>query len=123
MKYRSRTDIVNAILRAIPPTGASKTKLMYAAYISFSQAKEYLPYLESRELVRLDRTSQLYRLTERGSQIIRLYNSMAELMAGGPGGFDSPNEKVQAPAELAKEPSDVSLAAVRSSRQFRPSVP
>ena len=41
MKYRSRTDIVSQILEAANG-GATKTKIMYEAYLSYAQPKEYL---------------------------------------------------------------------------------
>ena len=41
MKYRSRTDIVALILEATKD-GAAKTKIMYKAFLSYSQLKDYL---------------------------------------------------------------------------------
>jgi predicted transcriptional regulator len=40
MKYRSRTEIVGSILDATNG-GATKTKIMYKAFLSFNQLKEY----------------------------------------------------------------------------------
>jgi predicted transcriptional regulator len=40
MKYRSRTDIVAMILDAANG-GATKTKIMYKAYLSYAQLEEY----------------------------------------------------------------------------------
>jgi predicted transcriptional regulator len=45
MKYRSRTDIVAQILEAASGEGANKTKIMYKAYLSHDQLKEYLSIL------------------------------------------------------------------------------
>src|SRR2546422_835291 len=42
MKYRSRTDIVTQILDAANGNGANKTRIMYKAYLSYAQLKEYL---------------------------------------------------------------------------------
>ena len=44
MKYRSRTEIVSNILDATNG-GATKTKIMYTAFLSFGQLKEYLSIL------------------------------------------------------------------------------
>lgn len=44
MKYRSRTDIVSEILEAAQG-GTSKTKIMYKAFLSYAQLKEYLAVL------------------------------------------------------------------------------
>jgi len=42
MKYRSRNHIISEILDAANGGNATKTKLMYKAYLSFGQIKEYL---------------------------------------------------------------------------------
>jgi predicted transcriptional regulator len=44
MKYRSRTDIVATILD-IANDGSTNTKIMYKAYLSYAQLKEYLSIL------------------------------------------------------------------------------
>jgi predicted transcriptional regulator len=45
MKYRSRSDIVGLLLDAANGVRAAKTKLMYKAYMSFNQLREYLALL------------------------------------------------------------------------------
>jgi len=45
MKYRSRRDIVGLFLDAANGGGATKTKLMYRAYLSFNQLREYIIFL------------------------------------------------------------------------------
>jgi predicted transcriptional regulator len=41
MKYRSRTDIVSMRLDSSANGGATKTKIMYNAFLSYNQLKEY----------------------------------------------------------------------------------
>ena len=41
MKYRSRTEIVAMILEAANG-GATKTRIMYKAFLSYAQLREYL---------------------------------------------------------------------------------
>ncbi len=45
MKYRSRSDIVGLLLDAANGGGATKTKWMYKAYLSFNQLREYIIFL------------------------------------------------------------------------------
>jgi predicted transcriptional regulator len=55
MKYRSRTDIIGQILDAANGGGgAIKTKIMYQAYLSYAQLKEYLTVLTERGLLNYD---------------------------------------------------------------------
>jgi predicted transcriptional regulator len=51
MKYRSRSDIVGLLLDAANGGGATKAKLMYKAYLSFNQLREYLTLLVENGLI------------------------------------------------------------------------
>ena len=50
MKYRSRTEIVSNILDAVNG-GVTKTKIMYKAFLSYNQLKEYLSILIENNLL------------------------------------------------------------------------
>jgi predicted transcriptional regulator len=50
MKYRSRTDIVGLMLEAANG-GSTKTKIMYKAFLSYAQLKEYLTLLLQNDLL------------------------------------------------------------------------
>jgi predicted transcriptional regulator len=64
VKYRSRSDIIGLLLDAANGGGATKTKLMYKAYLSFNQLREYLTLLVENGLIEYE-GSQTYRTTER----------------------------------------------------------
>ena len=51
MKYRSRSDIVGLLLDAANGGRATKTKMMYKAYLSFNQLREYLALLIENGLI------------------------------------------------------------------------
>lgn len=80
MKYRSSTEIIDSMLESIK-SGASKTRIMYSAYMSFSQLKEYLKLLQERELIIYEEGSQLYRLTEKGLRFMNAYDEIKELVS------------------------------------------
>ena len=50
MIYRSRTEIVALILDSANG-GATKSKIMYNAYLSYNQLKEYLTMLIDNEMI------------------------------------------------------------------------
>jgi len=50
MKYRSRTEIVSMMLEAANG-GATKTRIMYKAFLSYGQLKEYLSVLIENNLI------------------------------------------------------------------------
>ncbi len=79
MKYRSSTEIIDSMLRSIR-SGATKTHIMYRAYMSYSQLKEYLKLLEERQLIKYELGSQLYVLTEKGLKFMNAYDKINELV-------------------------------------------
>jgi predicted transcriptional regulator len=79
MKYRSRTEIVGLILEAANGGGATKTKIMYKAFLSFAQLREYLTTLQDNGLVEYEGGMQTYRTTEKGMRLLDIYEKMHEL--------------------------------------------
>ena len=80
MKYRSRTDIVALILEAANG-GATKTKIMYKAFLSYAQLKEYLTVLLQNDLLEYEDETQLFRTTEKGLRLLQMYNQFDEMMS------------------------------------------
>jgi predicted transcriptional regulator len=79
MKYRSRTEIVSNILDAANG-GVTKTKIMYKAYLSYNQLREYLSILIENNLIEyLDGTNK-FKSTEKGLNLLKMHNEMAELL-------------------------------------------
>lgn len=79
MKYRSRTDIVSQILEAANG-GVTKTKIMYAAYLSYAQLKEYLSVLLENGMIEHQPERNLYKTTPKGMQYLQSYSQMGEIM-------------------------------------------
>ena len=78
MKYRSRTEIVSNILNAANG-GATRTKIMYKAFLSYSQLKEYLSVLVENNLLESQEGTQTYKTTEKGLIFLKTNNEMEEL--------------------------------------------
>ena len=79
MKYRSRTDIIAMILQAAI-NGATKTRIMYGAYLSYAQVKEYLSFLIEKDLIRYEEGSAIYKLTQKGVQLLRVYEDISDMI-------------------------------------------
>jgi predicted transcriptional regulator len=79
MKYRSRTEIVAMILEAANG-GATKTKIMYRAFLSYAQLKEYLSVLIANKLLDHLEGPQIYKTTEKGLSFLKMNNEIAELL-------------------------------------------
>jgi len=79
MKYRSRTDIVSQILEAANGS-ATKTKIMYKAYLSYAQLKEYLSVLVENGLLEFEKGTQTYKTTSKGLQFLKTYSQIGGLI-------------------------------------------
>ncbi len=80
MKYRSRTDIIAMILRAAM-NGATKTRIMYGAYLSYAQVKEYLSFLIEKKLISYEEGTGIYRLTESGMKLLTTYEGISDMIS------------------------------------------
>jgi predicted transcriptional regulator len=79
MKNRSRTEIVSSILDAANG-GATKTKIMYIAFLSYNQLREYLSVLIENSLIEYLEGTQTYKTTEKGLNFLKIYNEIGELL-------------------------------------------
>ncbi len=82
MHYRDRTEIVRQILEIAngAAENITKTKLMYRAFLSYSQLKEYLTLLTEKDLLRYDSIIQTYKTTEKGVRLLQLCNELDDMM-------------------------------------------
>lgn len=61
--------------------GATKTRLMYGAFLSHSQTQEYIRFLQERRLIIFDKKTGEYKLTETGLRYLRVYEEISELVS------------------------------------------
>ena len=80
MKYRSRTDIISQILLAANG-GTSKTKIMYSAYLSYAQLKEYLSVLLENGLIEYQQGDQKYRTTPKGLHFLKTCEQIGAMVS------------------------------------------
>ena len=78
MKYRSRTDIIRDILEAANG-GSTKTRIMYKAFLSYAQLKEYLGVLSESGLIQYSQVEMTFSVTPKGVQFLKAYEQMSEL--------------------------------------------
>jgi len=83
MKNRSRFEIVFMILDAVRQGDATRTKIMYKAYLSYMQVKEYVSHMEQSALIQYEAGTQVYRITDRGRKLMHLYEEIVEMVSSG----------------------------------------
>ena len=79
MKNRSRTEIVGNILDAANG-GATKTKIMYKAFLSYNQLKECLTILIENNLLEYIDGTQTFKTTEKGLNFLKMHNEIGEVL-------------------------------------------
>ena len=92
MRYRSRAEIIATLLKA-GLRGASKTKLMYSAMLSYEQLQAYLKFTQEKGLIAQDGELPRYTTTAKGTHFLERYAKIGHLL--------TPVEKV---VELPKAP-------------------
>ena len=81
MGNRSRTEIVAMILDAANEGGGeTKTKIMYFAFLSYAQLKEYLSVLVENNLIEYLEGANKYKTTEKGLFFLKIHNELEELL-------------------------------------------
>jgi predicted transcriptional regulator len=82
MTNRSRTDIVSKILQAANGNGSgtTKTKMMYQAFLSYGQLKDYLVVLMDNDLLSYDSATCKFKTTKKGLSFIEVYNQMDDMI-------------------------------------------
>ena len=79
MRYRSRTEITAMILDAAYQE-TTKTKIMYNAFLSYNQLKEFLSILIENNLLEYIEGARTFKTTEKGLNFLKVNREMAELL-------------------------------------------
>ena len=80
MKYRDKIDIISQILEAANGGGASRTRIMYKALLSYAQMKENLMLLTKKDLLRYDEDTRTFKTTEKGLRFLKTYNQIDDMI-------------------------------------------
>ena len=71
-------EIISMILQTATE-GITKTRIMYAAYLSFQQVNDYLKFLQENDLLQHEDETGFYRVTEKGYKFLRISNELNDL--------------------------------------------
>lgn len=81
-KYRSKTEIIASVLRAIDEEKgeAGITRLMYISFLSYHQVKDYSKLLKNNSLLDYDLRNRNYSITAMGLRFLNLYAEMDNIL-------------------------------------------
>lgn len=74
-KKRNREEIIASILDAAKH-GATKTRIMYVSFLSFSQLQRYLSMAVETGLLGLDATAKKYLITSKGLEYLKRFDEV-----------------------------------------------
>jgi predicted transcriptional regulator len=84
MKNRTHHDIHAKVLQtAKGSNGITKTRIMYGAYPSSNQLKEYIAYCQGHGLVSYDSGKRVYKTTNKGIRLLEIFEKMREIVPSG----------------------------------------
>ncbi|MEW6604379.1 MAG: winged helix-turn-helix domain-containing protein [Thermoproteota archaeon] len=74
MRYRTRNEIALCILASAKERkGITRMQLMFYAYLSFTQLKEFLLLLTEKGLLEFDAHTSTYHITIKGDRLLGSY--------------------------------------------------
>lgn len=80
-KRRDKEEIIFEILRAARmPT--SRTRLIYASFLSGTELKEYIRLLVERRMLQFDELNRKLVITEEGKRYMKIYEDMENVGMG-----------------------------------------
>ena len=80
MKHRTKEEISALILNSITHTNrATQTIIMYKAYLTHVQLKQFLSSLMEKGLIEYHKEDRLYTITDKGMHFLDVYNQLNQL--------------------------------------------
>jgi len=81
MKNRTHHDILAKVLETAKGTdGITKTRIMYGAYLSSNQIKEYIAYRQGDGLLSYETRKRVYKTTIKGMRLLEILAKMYEIV-------------------------------------------
>jgi len=78
-KYRNRIDIIAHLLNATH-NGATKTKIMRRAMISYGQLRKYLQTMTENDLIAYESANRRFTITQKGYRFMKMYEDLSKLV-------------------------------------------
>jgi predicted transcriptional regulator len=108
MGHRSAIDIIGGILDAANERkGVGRARIMFKAFLSHSQLKEYLPALTESDLLRYDVDTQTFKTTQKGLRFLNTYNQIYDAIKISP----QPQPEPEPQPQPQPQPQQVTIQA------------
>jgi predicted transcriptional regulator len=106
LKHRTKEEIAALILEAIVNTNrATQTMIMYKAYLTHVQLKQFLSSLMEKGLIEYHKLERLYTITEKGMHFLKVYNQLNQLQTSNIKTITTTEFQMIEPTQVANEHS------------------
>ncbi len=113
MKHRSKEEIAALVLEAIVNTHRpTQTMIMYKAYLTHVQLKEFLASLTEKGLIEYNKLERIYTITEKGMRFLEVYNQFNQLQTNNTLNSTSTEFQTMEPTEVSNQQSFSYLATI-----------
>src|ERR671933_1690186 len=80
LRHRTKEEIAALILDSIVHTNrATQTIIMYKAYLTHVQLKQFLSSLIEKDLIEYHKLERIYTITKKGMHFLEVYNQLNQL--------------------------------------------
>lgn len=69
------------ILECVSEGAFTRTKIMFKAFLSYAQVKDYMKFLQEKGLVEYEEGNSLYRITDKGFDFLRKWDEIRSLVS------------------------------------------
>jgi predicted transcriptional regulator len=116
LKHRSKEEITALILEAIVNTNRpTQTMIMYKAYLTHAQLKEFLSSLIEKDLIEYHKLERIYTITQKGMHFLEVYNQLNQLQTSNI--FTAREFQTIEPTQVAEEHQSNYLAAYNNKQR------
>ena len=117
LKHRTKEEITALILNSITHTNrATQTIIMYKAYLTHVQLKQFLSSLTEKSLIEYHKLERIYTITDKGMHFLGVYNQLNQLHTTNV--FNTTREfQTIEPTELAYKHQSSYLAVYDNTKQ------
>lgn len=82
---RDKTELITSILKAANGRSVNASRIMYSAFLSYAQVKQYLSILIYAGLIKYQEGHRrTYRISDKGLRFLHLYNEIVQLLNNSP---------------------------------------
>ena len=121
MKHRSKEEIAALVLEAIVNTHRpTQTMIMYKAYLTHVQLKEFLASLMEKGLIEYHKLERIYTITEKGMHFLEVYNQLNQLQTSNILKTTTPTElQTIEPTEVSNQESSYLATITRTNNRWK----